>query len=344
MATVRLKYVHRYKDRLGIVRHYLRRPGMPKVRLPGTPGSAAFMAAYMAALAIVPKPKETEPDRAITGSFDALAAEWYRSNAFTSLAPSTQAVYRRNLDRIRAEHGHKLVADLATHNVRHLMEAKQGLPAAANHILRMLRLLMKHAVANRWRADDPTVGVKKFAEREEGAESWSEAHIARFEAYWPVGSRARLAMALLLYTGQRRSDVIRMGPGDMRGGAIHVRQQKTRTELLIPVHPALKSVLAGVPEGQKTFLAVQGGGPFASTTAFYNWFVQSVRAAGLPAGLSPHGLRKAAARRLAEAGCSMHEIAAITGHKTLSEVSRYTKAAEQKKLAEAAMRRILEAK
>jgi integrase len=57
-------------------------------------------------------------------------------------------------------------------------------------------------------------------------------------------------------------------------------------------------------------------------------------------GLTAHGLRKAAARRLAEAGCTALQIAAITGHKTLKEVSRYTAAADQGRMARDAMKRI----
>ncbi|MFC7608182.1 tyrosine-type recombinase/integrase [Teichococcus aestuarii] len=145
----------------------------------------------------------------------------------------------------------------------------------------------------------------------------------------------------MLYTGQRRSDVVRMGRQHLRGRtAIFVKQQKTGAELLIPLHAQLREVLEQTQGDHLTFLVTRLGAPFASTTAFYNWFVEAAQAAGLPPGLSPHGLRKAAARRLAEAGCSAHQIAAITGHKTLSEVERYTRAADQERLAIAAMKRI----
>uniref|UniRef100_UPI0038D197A4 tyrosine-type recombinase/integrase n=1 Tax=Gluconobacter japonicus TaxID=376620 RepID=UPI0038D197A4 len=77
-----------------------------------------------------------------------------------------------------------------------------------------------------------------------------------------------------------------------------------------------------------------------SANNFYNQFIDWRREAGLPPGCSPHGLREAAARRLAEAGCTTHQIAAITGHRSLAEVARYTRAAEQVELARSAMSRL----
>ncbi|MDQ1079726.1 tyrosine-type recombinase/integrase [Pseudoroseomonas cervicalis] len=337
MTLIRLRYVQRFVDRYGKARYYVRRPGTKRAALPGQPGSPEFMAAYQAAMAAAPDKAPIGATLTVPGSIDALAVDWYGSALFRQLASSTQAVYRRNLERIRAAHGHRLVADLDAQVVRRLMAKQIETPAAANHVLRMLRLLMRHAIDLEWRPDDPTRGVRRFRERQEGARTWSEEDIARFEAHHPIGSRARLAMALLLYTGQRRSDVVKMGRQHLRGGSIFVRQQKTGAELLIPLHPELRRVLEATQGEHLTFLTTQAGASFASPTGFYNWFVEVTQAAGLPKGLSPHGLRKAAARRLAEAGCSAHQIAAITGHKTLSEVERYTRAVDQERLATAAI-------
>jgi integrase len=147
---------------------------------------------------------------------------------------------------------------------------------------------------------------------------------------------------MLLYTGQRRSDVVRMGRQHVKDGAIEVRQVKTKARLLIPLHAELAMLVRGETD-RLTFLVTQAGVPFTAN-GFYNHFTAWAQEAGLPAGLSPHGLRKAAARRLAEAGCTAHQIASVTGHKTLSEVQRYTVAAEQADLAKAAMTRLQRAK
>ena len=138
-----------------------------------------------------------------------------------------------------------------------------------------------------------------------------------------------------LYTGQRRGDVILLGRQHIRDGIVHVRQQKTGIELAIPIHATLATIIAEAPADHLTLLTTQTGKPF-SAAGFGNWFRDCCNGAGL-SHCSAHGLRKAAARRLAEAGCTMHEIAAITGHASLSEVQRYTKAADQKRLALSAM-------
>ncbi len=201
----------------------------------------------------------------------------------------------------------------------------------------MLRILMRFALDEGWRRDDPTHGVRRLRVPTDGFHTWTEAEIAAFEAHWAVGSRARLAMALLLYTGQRRSDMIRMGRQHLKDGCLHLRQQKTGTRLAIPVHPRLAEVLAASAPDQMTFLLTQPGAPFTSA-GFGNWFADRVREAGLPGACAAHGLRKAAARRLAEAGCSAHEIMAITGHRSLKEVAVYTQAADQLRLAGRAMK------
>jgi integrase len=153
-----------------------------------------------------------------------------------------------------------------------------------------------------------------------------------------IGSKPRLALALLLYTAQRRSDVVKMGRQHVKDGTITVRQEKTGAALVIPVHPTLAEVLAATSSEHLTFLVTATGKPYGG-----NHFSESFRewcdAAGLPKHCSAHGLRKAACRRLAEAGCSANEIAAISGHASLDEVARYTKAADQARLARNAMTR-----
>ena len=185
------------------------------------------------------------------------------------------------------------------------------------------------------RSDDPTREVRAIRVKSSGYHSWTDDEISTFEKHHPAGSRAGLALALLLYTGQRRSDVVRMGRQHIRDGILLVRQVKTGAELMIPVHPVLDAIIAETPSKHLTFLTTALGRPF-TPAGFGNWFRDQCDAAGLP-HCSAHGLRKAAARRLAEAGCTEHEIGAITGHASLREIVRYTKAADQKRLAIAAM-------
>jgi integrase len=209
-------------------------------------------------------------------------------------------------------------------------------PGAANKALRTLRMLMRFAVDEGIRSDDPTSGIKKLKTSSSGFVAWTEDDISRFENFFPVGTRERLALALLLYTAQRRSDVIRMGWQHVSDGKIAVKQQKTSTSLWIPIHPTLSYVLAGTSRENMTFLITRQGRPFAPA-GFGNWFGDSCRAAGLPTGYNAHGLRKAAARRLAQAGCTTQQIMAVTGHRSLDEVERYTRGVDQLTLATGAI-------
>lgn len=195
---------------------------------------------------------------------------------------------------------------------------------------------MQWGIDNGMLKEDPTEGVKNLSSKTGGFRTWDETDIAAFEQRWPIGTRERLALALALYTGQRRADVIRMGHRDVRGDAIMVTQQKTGTKLAIPIHPELRAILNATPKEQLIFLATGQGRPFSST-GFGNWFYAACKAADLPPGSSLHGFRKAACRRLAEAGCSANVIASISGHKSLREIERYTKAADQARMAKDAM-------
>lgn len=332
VAVFRLPYVKSYRDRHGVLRHYLRRPGQPSARLPGEPGSPEFMAVYLAESVTKPVPNAD-------GTVNALAMAYYAGAEFAALAPMTKRTYRNLVEKIRAEHGDKLFADLRPHHVRRIVAERADRPAAANAWLKMLRLLIRFAMAEGWLAADPTAGVKRVRSKSEGFVTWSEAHIAQFEARWPLGTRQRLALALLLYTGQRRSDVIGMGRQHVRAGRIAVKQQKTGARLSVMIHPRLHEALDATPSDHLTFLTTEAGAPFTSA-GFGNWFHDAVAGAGL-SGIAAHGLRKAAARRLAEAGCTAHQIAAITGHRSLREVERYTRAADQMTNGDAAIGKLI---
>ena len=161
-----------------------------------------------------------------------------------------------------------------------------------------------------------------------------------FERAYPVGSKPRLALALLLGTAARIADVVRLGRGHVRAGVIDMVQQKTGAQVTIPVTSVLaEAINAAAPSDHVVFLLNEHGRAFTAH-AFSKWFVKQCRRAGLDKGLSAHGLRKAACRRLAEAGCSAKEIGAISGHSSLREVARYTEAADRKRLARNAVDRL----
>jgi integrase len=339
VTRIRLQYVKRFRDRHGRARHYFRRPGCKLVPLPGLPGSTEFMDAYAKALADAPQ-VEIGAKRTLAGSIDAMVIGYMASAAFQNLAATSQQQYRRIFDGLRREHGQRGIATLERRHVVRMLDAKTETPVAARDFLRCLRLLIAYAIKIGVRQDDPTAGVRVPVPRSDGFRTWSEEDIAAFEAAYPVGSKPRLALAMLLGTALRCADVVRVGRGNVRNGTVcNVTQQKTGTRLPpIPITATLaEAINAAAPSEHVVFLLNEHGRPF-TPRAFSRWFIKQCERIGLK-GVSAHGLRKAACRRLAEAGCSANEIAAVSGHASLREVERYTRAADQARMARNAMAR-----
>jgi integrase len=304
--VARIKYVQQWVDRRqggAVARYYFRRRGFKRVPLPGLPGSSEFMEAYQAALAELNLSSPIGANKTKAGSVSALVVFYFSSPAFLSLARQTQSTYRLILEKFRDEHGDKPVALLTRQHINAMLAQRTSTPAAANHWLRLVKSLMAFAVVEGFRRDNPAVGIARIKTRSNGFHSWTEDEIAIFEARHPVGTKARLALALGLYTAQRRSDVIRMGRQHIAGGMLSLRQQKTRTTLTIPVHPVLAAIMAASQTGNLTFLVTEYGRPFTAA-GFGGWFRKRCDEAGLPKECAFHGLRKAACTRLADAGCS----------------------------------------
>lgn len=333
-------FIQRFIDRHGRLRFYFRKPGYNRVALPGPYSGPEFLAAYEAATN--GQPLEIGASRTIAGTVNALIVSYYQSPSFTTLRDSTARVYRNILERFREEHGHKSVAGMQARHVRQIMAAKAATPDAANRLLGMVSLLMDHAVAMQLRPDNPTLGIKRLRHKVGGFATWAEDDIAIFRAHWPIGPRERLALELALNLGQRRGDLVRLGWRHVVGGGVHLAQSKTGAVVAVPIVPELRAVLDILPRDRLTFLATATGAPF-TPAGLGNWFREAVRGAGLSDELSLHGLRKAAARRLAESGCTTHEIASITGHRTLSEIERYTREAEKARMARTASAKVVQA-
>jgi integrase len=330
------KYVHGFIDRHGRPRFYFRRAGFKRVPLPGLPWSPEFMEKYQTAFDETPR-VEVGAGRTVAGTVNAVVIGYFGSAAFQNLAAASRRHYRGIIGRFRCEHGDKRIAKLERRNVIAMLDAKARTPAAARDFLGCLRVLIRYAIDIGLRESDPTLGLKTAKHKGDGFRTWSEDDIAAFQSHHPIGTKPRLALELLLHTAQRRADVIRLGPQHVRGGVLSIRQQKTAKTLAIPVSPALAAALDATPCKHLTFLVTEDGKPFEAM-AFTKWFRRCCNAAGLQ-GYSAHGLRKAACRRLAEAGCSANEIAAISGHASLREVERYTRAADQARMARNAMAR-----
>ena len=343
MATIKLKFVVEDVDRHGNVRIYFRRRGQKKVRLPGLPGSQEFMDAYQLALVGAPSEKTGDnSNKTRRGSLKELCEAYYVTSEFRRLDDRTKRVRRNILDDLCRRHGAKPASRMEPRHVRQLRDEKTDRPEAANAVVKALRQVFAAGVSNDFVSTNPAREVPYFHGGSQGYHSWTAEEISAFEKNYPIGTRARLALALLLYTGQRRSDVVKLGRQHLRAGSLKFTQHKNRKSkpvtLEIPIIPALQSIIDASPCGDLTFLVTKFGRPFTSS-GFGNRFRQWCNDAGLR-HCSAHGLRKAAAARLAELGASEHEIMAVTGHRTSKEVSRYTRGARQRVLAGRAMARL----
>jgi integrase len=345
-------------DRHRAPRVRFRKDGV-SIYLTGTPWSEDFMRQYAAALeGVKAQASNIGASRTIAGTVNALVAAYLdpqSSSPFKTGAAETQRTRRNILENFREAHGDKPLFRtdasgrrtmlLTREHVQTIVNEKAATPFGQRNFLNTLHAMFKWARAEGRIPNDPTLGVTREKAKTTGYKTWSEAEIERFEAKHPIGTKARLAFALLLYTGQRRSDVVKMGRQNVHDGVLTVDQGKTEggeeAHLEIPVHPKLREIIDATPMvGVKTFLVTHFGKPYTAP-GFGNWFRELCDEAGCP-DVSAHGLRKATARRLAEMNCTEHEIASITGHASIAEVQRYTKAADRKRLARSAMKKLTE--
>lgn len=329
------RYVTAERDRHGKVRFYFRRDkSSARIPLPAPVGSDAFMSAYVTALSgdLQARAEKAAAPTEHVRSIRKLIRSYTASGKFKALRETTKAGYRSRLKLIEESgHAHRSVDGLTPDRIRRaFLDPLADRPGQALSVLKILRILIAHAIKDlRWISTDPSEGIERPKTQE--IRSWTEEEIDRFEAKWAIGTKQRLAFALHLYTGQRRSDIHRIRWTDVSGDAIAFTQQKTGVKLLVPIHPELRAVLAVAERRHVVMLVTEFGKPF-TVDGFSNFMREAIRDAGLPLDCQPHGLRKATGRRLAEGGCTPHEIMAILGHKTLAEVERYTREADKKRL------------
>lgn len=330
-----------YFDRHGKQRWRFRKSGF-SAELGSDYGSPYFVQRYEDAVAGSRSGPGAGAGKTIPRSISDLIARYYQTADFLGLKSSTKTTYRNILEGFREEHGTKSAVKVERRHVRAILSARSETPAAANSLRDRLKALMDLAVDLEWRKENPVITVKRLKVRSKGFHTWSEKEIEKYNATHKPGTLAHTAMTLMLYTGAARSDVVKLGPRNVVGNRISYRRQKTEdiggVLIDIPIHRELRAVLDPCPKERFTFLEARKG-EIRSPKGFGNKMRDWCDEAGLP-NCTSHGLRKAIARRLAEAGASPHEIMAVTGHATLAEVTRYTREADRHTLADDAMTRL----
>ncbi|WP_315731097.1 MULTISPECIES: tyrosine-type recombinase/integrase [unclassified Bradyrhizobium] len=376
MPPIDQRYYYEDRDRHGNLRRYFRKRipttgRFRKVRLREELGTAAFHEEFAAAMAGRPyqrpdaPPRPPAPPRVVERSLRWLIQKYYRECLeFRGYDVETQKNRRRILDALcrepvqeGAEHEvGDLPCDIPKSKIQVLINRKALTSInSANHRLKALRKLSEWAVKTEPRL--MTANVAKEVElldvpKTGGHHTWRIEEILQFKQRHPVGSKAYLALALFMLTGQRLSDVARMGRPHIRkaehmspllrqvhpGRWLDFRQRKNRTrspvDLVIPILPQLEAVLTASPLGELTFLETEHKRPF-TTKGLGNWFEKRCIEAGVPG--RAHGLRKAGATIAAENGATPHQLKAIFGWKTLQQAELYTEKVRQQLLAGGAM-------
>lgn len=340
-------YVSAYTTRHGKRRYRFRKTGMKTYFFkdhPGTPKhpSAEYQRVAAGQVAANDSPKITP------GTIDDLVNRYYGTTAFTNPSKVTQEKVRAILEDFRRAHGRKRVANLKFNHVEAILSAKAkpgtnaagkriGGPNAAKSLEKHLKRVFDLAI----KLEMITVNPVRLAEKVKvpkttGFHTWTEDEIAQFRRHYPIGTKPRLALEIVLWTLQRRGDAARFGPKQRQDGMIQVWNEKTQKMTWVPEPKQLTAAIEAMPAvGMSAFLVTEFGKPF-SVAGFGNWFRDRCNEAGLP-HCTLHGLRKATARRLAEMGKSQQELKAAGGWSGDREVATYTASADQRRLATTAM-------
>jgi integrase len=327
---------------------YYRRNGAKDVPLPGMPWTAQFMEAHAKAEAAYKAPGAVEigASRTVAGTVNAGLVVYYRSTAFTSgLANGSQSSRRNLLERFRTEFGQVRLKSVERRHVQRYISLLKT-PSVQRNMLQALKHFFKYCVDAELISDNPTEGVSKAKMPNTGGfYAWTEDDVSKYQERHPIGSKARLALALYLNLGLRKSDVVRIGPRDVKDGALtdFLPQKTSRTggkRINVPLTAETKAIIKATPvTGADTYLVTEQGKPFTAN-GFGNKVRQWCDQAGLPECTS-HGLRKLCLTRLADIeGIDVLSLAAISGHKDLRELQIYIDAADRKRRARRAIEQL----
>lgn len=333
MPRPRPPYISHETSRHGRLVWYFKRDGK-RTRLPKEYGSEAFWEAYNAALA----GKKVEKKPTSTASLQWLVDRYKESPAFAKLKPSTRRMRDNILKATCRNAGHNSFAKITRKHIETAMAEKK--PNAANNFRKVMSQLFTWAVKAGHLEVNPCDAASSIRVESDGHHTWTVEQVEQFRARHPLGTKARLALDLLLFVGLRRSDVIHVGRQHFKDSLISIRTEKTGTWVYVAVFAQLKASIDATPTGDLAFLTSETGAPFASAASFGNWFRDRCIEAGLPKECRAHGLRKAGATIAAEDGSTPNELMAMFGWSKTSMAEVYTKEADKKRLARGAAERI----
>ncbi len=338
MPRPRPPFLSREVSRHGRAVWYVRRNGK-RIRLRAEFGTPEFDAEYQMALAAHQPATEV---RTTAGTLGWLIECIRGAAAWQARSESTRAKWDGIYRQVLQAAGNAPLSAITPKVIRSGLERRSRTPGQAAHFLNAMRALFRWAVKTQLMKADPTAGIEApVRSRDAGIRPWTEEDVAAYEYRWPIGTRQRVWLDVLLYTGLRRGDAVRLGRQHVRDGIATIKTEKTGTIVTIPILPVLAETLAAGPCGDLSFIAGARGQPMAKQS-FSNEFAIACRAAGVPG--SAHGVRKIAATRAANAGATVAELEAIFGWSGGKMASHYTRGADRQRLAKRAMHKLVEQK
>lgn len=337
MPRPRPPYVQRETTRHGRVVWYVRKGKNRRVRLRAEYGSADFDAAYQAALAGVPPPKKGP---AAPGTLTWLIARYRETTAWSALSMATRKQRENIFVHAIESAGDKPFTSIDGAVILAGRERRGKTPAQARNFLDAMRGLFKWATEAGLVKTDPAASVKNLPRKKgDGFIPWTEEHVAKYQRCWPRGTRQRVWLDVLLYTGLRRGDAVRFGRQHVRDGIGEIKTEKSgfTVTVTLPILPALAETLLAGPCGELTYICGDRGQPLTKES-FGNDFREACRKAGVPG--SAHGVRKLAATTAANRGATVAQLEAIFGWSGGTMASLYTRSADRRRLAVEAMHKL----
>jgi integrase len=336
MPRPRPPHLHRQTNRHGKPVWYVRIGKGPRIRIRAKFGSPEFEAEYQAAMASLPKRHATSK-KVSTASLAWLIERYRETTAWANLSAATRRQRENIFKHVLAASGHETFASVTTASIDAGRERRKDTPAQARNFLDAMRGLFRWAAKAQLLKSDPTGGIDNPARPNTGGFAvWSEDDVTAYERRWPIGTRQRVWLDVLIYTGLRRGDAVRFGKQHIRDGVGTITTEKTNTVVTLPILPALAATIDAGPCGDLTYIAGESGRPLTKES-FGNLFRKACLEAGLK-DRSAHGLRKAAATRAANAGATVAQLEAIFGWNGGTMASLYTRAADRRRLSMGAMR------
>lgn len=330
--TLPLQHINRYVDRHGKPRYYYRPPGSKNTPLAGEPGTPEFITSYRAAEERAARSKPPiGAGRNASGSVAQAVSLYLGSAKFGRLALDTKRTRKNELERFRETKGGLPLALMERRHVERVLRDRS--PVSTRNALKALGPFLDWCVSEGLISANPTTAIARPTGSKEGYRPWAEDQIEAFRRRHLVGTKARLALELLVNTGAARIDAVQLGRQHVRDGILSFRRHKTDVLVEIPVLDGLAAILAQTAAAERlAFLITDRGEPF-TPAGFGNWFRDRCNEADIPVGYSAHGVRKYAATLRANLGATAHELMAWFGWLTIREAERYTRSAERRRLA-----------